>query len=175
MFANLVARFGLLRVIGAGLLLVLMLSLAGKLGWTSVKAWYYEGKADHMEVQRDTARAETKVARKDEAQTARAAETTATTVAAQDQHAAQISEATSHATEVIDERIRQAPPAAVVPDDPVVRREADQAYLRAQAAEDRLRGTPRGDGAAASAPGGNRLSRLGKGLRAGLGMGPEPR
>jgi hypothetical protein len=139
-----IVKYGLPKVIGAGAALLVVLLVVGSLGWNKARAWYYEIKAERAIEQRDVARAETKVARKDEAQVTRAAGTTAETVAAQDTHVAAQREATGKTDEVIHDRIRQAPvaPAAAPADDPVVRGAVNAAVARAQGAEARLRGTP---------------------------------
>lgn len=143
MFANLIARFGLLKVISVGLITVLVLGFGMKYGWAEFQVWRLGNKVEKVTAQRDQARAETKVARKDEVQTGRSADITAKTTAAQDQHASAQREATAKTVEVIRERIRQVPvPAATPADDPVVRRAIGEAIARAQAAQDRLQGTP---------------------------------
>jgi uncharacterized membrane protein YciS (DUF1049 family) len=141
---TLILKYGLPKLLfAAGLALVL--SIVGvSFGWAKLSAWYYHRKADHLEQKLEVSKAETKVARKDEAQVTAAAAITKTTVAAQDAHAASTRTATTRATGVIYERVRLAPvaPAAAPADDPVVRAAVDQAIARAQAASDRLRGTP---------------------------------
>lgn len=138
--SSLVARFGLLRVVGAGVLLLAVLWFAGVLGWSKAKAWYYEGKSDRLAVKLETSRAETKVARKDEKQVERAGEITADTIAAQDTRAAATEAATTQTVEVIRERIKNVPVVVPVADDPIVRDAVAEARKRAEAAQDRLRG-----------------------------------
>jgi len=138
--ASLIAKHGLIRVIGAGVLLLAVLWFAGVLGLTKFKAWYYEGKADRLAVKLETSRAETKVARKDEKQVERAGEITADTIAAQDNRAAATEAATTKTVEVIRERIKIQPVVIPAPDDPIVRDAVAQARKRAETAQDRLRG-----------------------------------
>lgn len=140
---GLVLKFGLTRVIGAGVLLLLLLAAGGYVGWNKIHVAFLQHQDTKHVAQRDQARAETKVARKDEAQVTRASEIAATTTTAQDHHTAATRAATVRSTEAIHERIRQAPvaPAAAPADDPVVRDAVDQALARAQAAADRLQGT----------------------------------
>jgi hypothetical protein len=139
-----IAKYGLMKVIGAGLILLIVLFYGGMLGWSKTKAWYYEGKSQRLEAKLETSRAETKVARQDEKQVTQSAEITASTVQAQDEHAADTRAATTDATEAIHERIVQVPVTVRVPDDPIVRQRVAEARARAQAAADRLRGTPPG-------------------------------
>lgn len=140
--ATLIARYGAIRVFGGVAVLLVAMAFSGVLGWAKVKAWYYEGKAERVTVQRDQARAETKVARKDEAQLERSTAITADTTAAQDKTASDQRAATTQTVEVIRERIREVPVAVLPADDPVVRLAVEQARARAQAASDRLQGTP---------------------------------
>lgn len=141
-FFKAVERWGVVRVTGAiavGLVVVFFVSL---LGFTKIKAAYYEHKAEHVTEQRDQARVERDVARKDEAQVERSSTISTATVAAQDAHATATRAATTHAVEAIHERIREVPVVVPVPDDPVVRASVDEAIRRAQAAADRLQRAP---------------------------------
>jgi cytoskeletal protein RodZ len=144
MWERLVLKYGLPKLIGAGVVLSIALIFGGILGWSKMQAWWYKGKAQRLEQKLEVSKQETKVARKDEAQVAGASKITNETVTAQDAHADSTRRVVSVASEVIDERIRQKPvaPAAVIADDPVVRSAAHQAHTRAQAAADRLQGTP---------------------------------
>lgn len=143
MWEKLVLKYGLPKLIGAGVIVLLLASFGVAYNWQKIKVWYYKGKVERVTEQRDVARAETKVARRDEAQTARAAEITDKTVAAQDTHAQATRQAVAHSTEVIHEVVRQNPPAVLPADDLRVRAEADAAYARAQAADHRLQRTTR--------------------------------
>jgi cytoskeletal protein RodZ len=139
-----IAKYGLMKVIGAGVILLVVVIYVGKLGWAETKGWYYQGKSVRLEGKLETSRAETKVARQDEKQVTQSAEITASTVEARDEHAADTRAATTEATEAIHERIVQVPVTVRVPDDPIVRQRVAEARARAQAAADRLRGTPSG-------------------------------
>ena len=139
---TLVDRYWITRVAGAAVVLLFVLYYGATLGLAKAKAWYYENKVERVTDQRDTARAETKVARQDEAQVTRSAGITATTVAAQDQHAATQRTDTAKTVETIHDQIRRMPVVAPLPDDPVVRNAAEEARTRAQGAADRLRRAP---------------------------------
>jgi len=134
-----IVKYGALRVFGSAAILVAVVFFSGVLGWSKVKAWYYEGKVERVTEQRDIARTETKIARADEAQVTKAGAITADTIAAQDTHAADTRAATTQAREVIRDRIVEVPVAVPAADDPVVRLAVEQARKRAQAAADRLR------------------------------------
>lgn len=125
-----------------GLIAAAVLAIGGILGFAKFKAWYYQGKSERLEAKLEVSQAETKVARQDEAQGARSATAAATTVAAQDTHADAHRAGTTQATEVIRERIREVPVVVPAADDLLVRAEVDKARARAQAAQDRVRGTP---------------------------------
>ena len=142
MIAGLIARFGLARVIGAGVLLLAVLWFGGVLGFSKIKAWYYEGKSERLEVKLKTSRAETKVARQDEAQVTKAAEITDATVTAQDNHAAEARAATKQSSEIIYEIIKADPAPVDSIADTRVLAEVDKAQHNAQAALDRLQGPP---------------------------------
>lgn len=139
---TLIDRYGLARVAGAAVALLAVIYYAGTLGLAKAKAWYYENKVERVTEQRDTARAEATVARKDEAQVTRSAGITAITVAAQDQHAAIQHATTAKTVETIHDQIRRMPVVAPLSDDPVVRNAAEESRVRAQSAADRLRRAP---------------------------------
>jgi hypothetical protein len=126
-------------LIGVGLALVALFYLAA---WPRITTWYYHRQDTKHVAQRDQARAEVKVARQDEAQVTRSAEISTATTTAQDAHASAQRAATTQDVEAIHERIRADPAPALPPDDRLVRLVVDQARARAQAAADRVRGTP---------------------------------
>jgi len=136
---GLVAKWGLPRVIGAALVLVLVLRFAA---WPAVKAWYYEDKSERLEVKLETSKAETKVARQDEAQVTKATEITDATVTAQDTHAAEARAATKQSSEVIHEIIKADPAPVDSIADARVLAEVDKAQRNAQTALDRLQRPP---------------------------------
>ena len=138
---TLIERYGLPHVAGVVAVLLIVLYYASTLGLAKAKAWYYERKVERVTDQRDKAMGERDVARKDEVQVTRSAGITATTVAAQDQHATAQRDATKNNVEDIRERILKVPVVVLVPDDPVVRQRVQEAVVRAQAAQARLRGT----------------------------------
>lgn len=138
----LIAKYGVFKLACAAFVMLIVLFYASVLGIAKFKGWYYEKKSDRLEVKVETLKGEVKVARKDEAQVTKASEITADTVEAQDKHAAETSAATKTDIEVIHERIQIQPVVVPVPDDPIVRAAASKAAERAQAAEDRLSGTP---------------------------------
>lgn len=142
MWQKLVLKYGLPKLIGAGVIALLLAIVGISFGWSKIQTWWYKGKSERLEQKLEVSKAETKVARKDEAQVTRASKITNETVAAQDAHADSTRQSVAHATEVIHERIRQNPAATLPPDDPVVRDRAREAVARAQAAADRLQGTP---------------------------------
>lgn len=136
-FPELIAKFGLLRVIGYGLALVAILYLTA---WPRITSWWHENKADRLEQQRDQARGVARIKTREAEQTGRSSTIASNTTAAQDAAAIKIQADTGRATEVIRERIREVPVVVPVPDDPVVRLAAEQAFARAVAAQDRLQG-----------------------------------
>src|SRR6187431_1108174 len=121
MWQKLLLKYGLPKLIGAGVIILLLASFGLAYNWQKLKGWYYHWRLDTVTEQRDVARAETKVARKDEAQVARAATIATETVKAQDAHADSNRQSVVKASEVINERIRQSPAAQLPADDPVVR------------------------------------------------------
>lgn len=136
----LIAKYGYFKLACIAFVILLVLFYGSILGIAKFKGWYYEGKSERLEAKLETSKAETKVARKDEAQVTKAAEITGDTVKAQDQHAAENRAATQTTVEVIHERIKTVPVVVPVPDDPIVRDAVEQARARAQAAADRLQG-----------------------------------
>lgn len=137
-----VLRWGAPKVTAAIAIVLVSLFVGGLFGFAKVKAWYYQHQDAKHVSQRDQAREETKIARQDEAQVTRSSAIGTATVAAQDAHGSAQRTAAAAATEVIHERIRKVPVVVPVPDDPVVRASVDEALRRAQAAADRVRGTP---------------------------------
>lgn len=125
-----------------GLALALALIVSGLFVWPKITTWWYHRQDIKHTAQRDQARAEVKVARKDEAQVTRAGTITAKTVAAQDTHARAQRTATAKDIEAIHERIEAAPAVCLPADDLIVRQRVDQALQRAKGAADRLQGTP---------------------------------
>jgi hypothetical protein len=136
----LIAKYGVFKLACIAGVMLLVFFYGSILGIAKFRGWYYEHKADRLEAKLDTAKAEIKVARKDEAQVIKASEITAKTVDAQDNHAADNRAATNNIVEVIHERIKTVPVVVPVPDDPIVRDSVEQARIRAQASTDRLQG-----------------------------------
>lgn len=138
----LIARYGVFRLAVASAIILFLVFNFGILGISKVQLYFAKHKVVKLENQLQVSKAETKAARKDEAQVTKAGAITAKTTKAQDQHAADQREATNKTVEIINERIIKVPVVVPVPDDPFVRLAVSQARARAQAAINRVQRAP---------------------------------
>lgn len=140
MIQDLIARFGILRVAGAALILAAVLWLGAKYAIAGIKTWMAEKRAERAERALVVEQANNKVLQGDLKQTDRAGDIAAETTTKQDQTAIGQRQNTAKAVEVIHERIVQVPVAVLPTDDLIVRAAVGQARDRAAAAQGRVRG-----------------------------------
>lgn len=142
MLERLIAKYGLLPLAVAGFVLFVVLLFGTIAGINKLKAAWYERQADRQKAIAEQAKADTKAVKADLKQTDKAGKIAADTLKDQDRTATGQRVNTAKATKVIHERIIEVPVLVSAADDPIVRDQVREARLRAQAAADRLSGTP---------------------------------
>ena len=136
-----VAEWG---VVGTAIRLAILLAvlyLLTSIAWLSVSKWYYKNKAEKQTAVITEQKLDIGELKENAKQSDRADTIQAETIEKQDAATIEIHAANTKATEVIHERIKIQPVVVPVPDDPIVRAVADEAYQRAIAARNKVRGT----------------------------------
>jgi hypothetical protein len=138
--ARLIARYGVFPIAVALFVLLNVCLFAGIAGWNGIRANWYEAKAERIDVKARQAERAAQIAKADTKQTENSADIAVNTTKKQDATATSQRQETAQAKKVIDERIEADPDR--VDSDPIIMLEVVAARYRAQAAADRVSGTP---------------------------------
>lgn len=142
MLERLIAKYGFLPLAVSGFVLFVVILFSAIAGINKIKAAWYERQAERQKAIAEVAKADAKAVKADLKQTERAGDIAADTVSKQDRTATGQRQNTAKAIGKINERIIEVPVLVPIADDPIVREQVREARLRAQAAADRLSGTP---------------------------------